>query len=420
MVALHRAAYLLYTHRERLERRGVLILGPNPAFLRYIEQVLPSLGETDVLLSTIGELYPGVRAEAAEDPRAAALKGEARMAEVIAAAVRDWQRMPDEPVEIHLDRYTLRLDRRSLEAARQRALRSRRPHNQARAVLVRHLLTVLARQAARRLGKGLHRRDRAGGPARGAAHRAGGAGRAQPPVALPHPAAAAHLPLHQPRAHGTGPGSAPPSASCCAATGPAPASRTGPRPTCRSSTRPPSCSARSTRACCAPPPSAEEEAAAARAAREEDERRPTSPTPNEVLELTGMAEMIDAERFAARHRDDEPYLTTAERAAADRTWAFGHVIVDEAQELSAMAWRMVMRRCPSRSMTIVGDLAQTGSAAGARSWAECSTPTPPGAAASAGSPSTTAPRPRSWRSPRTCSPSSTPACAPPSRCGRPA
>jgi DNA helicase IV len=61
-------------------------------------------------------------------------------------------------------------------------------------------------------------------------------------------------------------------------------------------------------------------------------------------------------------------LSVAERAAADRTWAYGHVVVDEAQELSAMAWRLLMRRCPTKSMTLVGDVAQTGSAAGAHSW----------------------------------------------------
>jgi hypothetical protein len=60
----------------------------------------------------------------------------------------------------------------------------------------------------------------------------------------------------------------------------------------------------------------------------------------------------------------------AERALQDRNWAFGHVIVDEAQELSAMAWRMVLRRCPARSMTVVGDLAQTSAPGGADSWAQ--------------------------------------------------
>jgi superfamily I DNA/RNA helicase len=64
----------------------------------------------------------------------------------------------------------------------------------------------------------------------------------------------------------------------------------------------------------------------------------------------------------------------AERAAADRSWAFGHVIVDEAQELSAMAWRMVMRRCPAKSMTIVGDVAQTGDMAGSAAWSDALKP----------------------------------------------
>ncbi len=65
-VALHRAAYLLYTYRRQLEKRGVLVVGPNATFLRYIGQVLPSLGETSVLLSTIGDLYPGISATGAE------------------------------------------------------------------------------------------------------------------------------------------------------------------------------------------------------------------------------------------------------------------------------------------------------------------------------------------------------------------
>ncbi|HEV3399041.1 MAG TPA: helicase, partial [Actinomycetes bacterium] len=86
-VALHRAAYLLYTHRQRLARRGVLVVGPNPTFLRYIEQVLPSLGETDVLLSTVGTLFPGVAATAQEPVEAAAVKGDPRMVEVLAAAI---------------------------------------------------------------------------------------------------------------------------------------------------------------------------------------------------------------------------------------------------------------------------------------------------------------------------------------------
>ena len=74
--------------------------------------------------------------------------------------------------------------------------------------------------------------------------------------------------------------------------------------------------------------------------------------------------------MAERTRHREAAGTIADRAAADRTWQFGHVIVDEAQELSPMEWRMLMRRCHRRSMTLVGDLAQAGSDAGVRSWAD--------------------------------------------------
>jgi DNA helicase IV len=85
---------------------------------------------------------------------------------------------------------------------------------------------------------------------------------------------------------------------------------------------------------------------------------------DEVITAAGF---LDAAELAARHEEPD-YRTVAERAAADRTWTFGHVIVDEAQELSEMAWRLLARRCPARSMTIVGDVAQTGSAAGTTSW----------------------------------------------------
>jgi len=91
-VALHRAAYLLYTHRFPLERQGVLVIGPNPLFLRYIEHVLPSLGESGVTLSTVNGLVHGAQLGGEDAPDVARLKGEARMARVIARAVRSRQR----------------------------------------------------------------------------------------------------------------------------------------------------------------------------------------------------------------------------------------------------------------------------------------------------------------------------------------
>ena len=75
VVALHRVAYLLYTQRERMERHGVLVVGPNPAFLNHIGRVLPSLGETDVVFMTTGDFVPGLHVTAEDTPEAARLKG---------------------------------------------------------------------------------------------------------------------------------------------------------------------------------------------------------------------------------------------------------------------------------------------------------------------------------------------------------
>jgi DNA helicase IV len=84
-------------------------------------------------------------------------------------------------------------------------------------------------------------------------------------------------------------------------------------------------------------------------------------------ELLRAVDLLAAEELAERH-EERDHRSLAERAAADREWAYGHVVVDEAQELSEMDWRVVMRRCPTRSVTVVGDLAQRESEAGARSW----------------------------------------------------
>ncbi|MDQ1647820.1 MAG: hypothetical protein QOJ50_4004, partial [Cryptosporangiaceae bacterium] len=102
-VALHRAAYLLYAHKERLARNGVLVVGPSRSFLQYIEQVLPSLGESGVVLRTVGQLYPGVDASAVDAPAAAAVKGRLAMAQVLRRAVHARQVAPAEPVTVTVD-----------------------------------------------------------------------------------------------------------------------------------------------------------------------------------------------------------------------------------------------------------------------------------------------------------------------------
>ena len=96
-VGLHRVAYLLYAHRERLARTGTLVIGPNAAFLSYIEQVLPALGELAVAQATVQQLVAHVEVRAEDGPEAARLKGDARMAEVLRRAVRDGITLPTEP-----------------------------------------------------------------------------------------------------------------------------------------------------------------------------------------------------------------------------------------------------------------------------------------------------------------------------------
>ncbi|MFC5995889.1 HelD family protein [Pseudonocardia hispaniensis] len=373
-VALHRAAYLLYTHRDRLARRGVLVVGPNATFLRYIGQVLPSLGETSVVLGTVAHLHPGLHARRVEDARTAELKGRAEMAAVVAAAVRDRQQLPRKPVELVIEQQRVRLDREVVNAARTRARRSRKPHNEAKRIFHREAVRLLAERVAADLGSGgllaagdlediraeladspeLTRELDALWPTLSAeqlltdlfadpkrlsqvARRIPAAERALLARAAPSPDVPiderwtpADVPLLDEAAELLGDdGSA----------------------------------------------AAAEAAAALRAEVEYAQGVLDVLDLEEDLdpELLRATDIVDADRLAERQRVRR-YDSTAERAAADREWTYGHVIVDEAQELSPMAWRLIMRRVPSRSMTVVGDIAQTGDLAGARSWREVLSP----------------------------------------------
>ena len=371
-VALHRAAYLLYTHRDRLARRGVLVVGPNATFLRYIGQVLPSLGETSVVLGTVAQLYPGLDARRAEPPEVAEVKGRVEMAAVVAAAVRDRQQVPRRPVELVVEQQRVRLDRDIAHAARSRARRSRRPHNEAKRVFHREAVRLLAEQVARGLAAGsrglldagdlsdirdeliesreLTRELDALWPTLSAerlltdlfADR-----RRLQSVARRLPAADRELLVRRP------------------SNGDVPADLRW---------TPADVPLLDEAAELLGDDGAEARAREAAALREEvfyaqgvlDVLDLEDDLDPELLRAT---DIVDADRLAERQRVRR-YDSTAERAAADREWTYGHVIVDEAQELSAMAWRLVMRRCPTRSMTIVGDIAQTGDRAGASSWSD--------------------------------------------------
>lgn len=376
-VALHRAAYLLYEHRELLARRAVLIVGPNPAFLGYIGEVLPSLGETGVLLATVGELFPGVRATAQDTPEAAAVKGRAGMADVLAAVVRDRQALPDPVIAVEHEREVLMLDDGLVAVARERTRAAGLPHNAAREYFEGHILNTLTELYAERVGTDPYdgsslldpaditqiRDELAENPEVWSA-----VDRLWPRI-TPRRLVADFLAEPD--------GYLPPAD--------ADAIR---RPQTRAWT-------------VADVPLLDEAAellgeddriARARAEREREtqvayaqgvldvsyasrtyefeDKEDSDPDASEVLSAH---DIIDAERFAERHEEAD-HRSAAERAAADRTWAFGHIIVDEAQELSPMAWRLLMRRSPTRSMTLVGDPAQTAEAAGVGSWADILTP----------------------------------------------
>ncbi|MEU1026281.1 AAA family ATPase [Streptomyces sp. NPDC005904] len=99
-VGLHRVAYLLYAHRERLARTGTLVIGPNASFLHYIEQVLPALGELEVKQATVDDLVAHVEVRGTDDSATALVKGDARMAQVLRRAVRSHVTEPTEPLMV--------------------------------------------------------------------------------------------------------------------------------------------------------------------------------------------------------------------------------------------------------------------------------------------------------------------------------
>ncbi|MFI8091366.1 HelD family protein [Streptomyces sp. NPDC086080] len=376
-VALHRAAFLLYEHRELLARRAVLIVGPNPAFLGYIGEVLPSLGETGVLLATVGELFPGVRTTRTDTPEAAAVKGRAEMAGVLADVVRDRQMLPDPVIAIEHDREILMLDDGLVNVARERTRAARLPHNVAREHFEGHILNALTDMVAERIGTDPYdggnlldpsditqiRDELADNPeVRSAIDRLWP--RVTPRRLVADFLAAPEGYLREEDAAAVR------------------------RPVTRHWT-------------VSDVPLLDEAAellgeddrlARERAERERqtqiafaqgvldvsyasrtyefEDKEEDDPDSSEVLSAH---DIIDAERFAERHEEDD-HRSAAERAAADRTWAFGHIIVDEAQELSPMAWRLLMRRSPTRSMTLVGDPAQTSESGGVGAWADILTP----------------------------------------------
>jgi len=157
VVALHRAAYLLYTHRFPLEGQGVLVLGPNRLFLSYIEQVLPSLGEAGVEIAVIADLVPNVRATGFDPPEAARLKGDLRMCNVIAKAVRDRQRPLRETAVIPLGVERLRITPEDTRELISQTRRRSRTHNGGRKAFLEGFYALVASKMREPLDPGVVR-----------------------------------------------------------------------------------------------------------------------------------------------------------------------------------------------------------------------------------------------------------------------
>ncbi|MFI1440201.1 HelD family protein [Streptomyces fructofermentans] len=293
-VGLHRVAYLLYAHRDRLARTGTLVIGPNASFLHYIEQVLPALGELDVRQATVDDLVAHVEVRGTDDAAAAVVKGDARMAEVLRRAVRAHVTLPTEPVVVVRGSRRWRVPAHELES------------------IVRELLDRDIRYGAAR-------------------------------EALPQ--RIAHTVLVQMERSGEAPDD-----------------------------RVQDAVARNTAV----------KAAVKAIWPPVDPARLVLRLLSDAEYLAGHAEGIltdDEQRTILRTRPGRSPKTAAWSAAdavlideatdlVQRTHSLGHVVLDEAQDLSPMQYRAVGRRCTTGSATVLGDLAQGTTPWATRSWEE--------------------------------------------------
>ncbi|MRG60354.1 AAA family ATPase [Agromyces sp. CFH 90414] len=361
-VALHRAAYLLYEHRNRLAKSVVLIVGPNARFLDYISQVLPSLGEDSAVLVTPGTLVPGIRATATDAPAAAEFKGRLDIVPALKQAVRAYE-VPSEGARVlhPAGMKPLTLDAALLRRVRTRGRAGGVAHNRGRPQFEKALLTEILRLEDAEHGESSmedweRRADWAEDPAvqelfdelwpildavevvrdlfadpqrlDRAFPRLDPALRANLLRSREHPLTVADVPLVDEVAELVG---------------------EDPRPS------------------------------AASRARAQADRLTDVAYAQHVLDMVGDVDaheddeaapvsIVAAEVLADRQvlGDDR---TPAERAMHDREWVYGHVIVDEAQETSPMLLRALIRRCPTRSMTLVGDEHQYTSTDAPFTWA---------------------------------------------------
>ncbi|MEO6318581.1 MAG: ATP-binding domain-containing protein, partial [Acidimicrobiales bacterium] len=296
-VGLHRAAFLLFEHRGRLDREGVLVVGPNPLFLRYIAQVLPSLGEAATRQTTVERLVGG--RVAAEDAVAVArLKGDARLAAVLRAAVLQQLKLPTEDLAFSTAWGRLRIGAADLREA---------------------VGEITARDVPFAVGRNAFRTR---------ARRLAWQGHPDSRWTDAAPTAAFDAEMRGNTAINAAIAKIWPTVS-------------GPVLVKRVLTN----------------------------------KRALAMAAEGILAPSEQALLL--RRAGAKRLDDEPW-SLPERVLIDEAEAllngvgrtYGHAVVDEAQDLSAMELRAVARRCPSRSMTVLGDLAQATAPGAQSSWAD--------------------------------------------------
>jgi DNA helicase IV len=389
-VALHRAAYLLYTHRRRLANQGVLLVGPSPVFLRYIEHVLPSLGEQDVQLTTISGLKPRLRVSATDLRQVAELKGDARMARVIQHAVADRERPLARDLIVLIDGLRVRLSRSDTARVIEGTRRRRATHNENRQYVARRLYDLLVaryKNAAIRA----YRERSIDAPADNVTS-----------IFDRDSALDATIASTLARGEPTPEGweqelrarfrTRPEVKEALERMWPVLSGAElvndlfGFRALVRSASKsvlnddehellhrrrdPDVLRAPWTEADLALVDEADALLGPVEAARPVTRRRYSSgdtyDTAERVLDDLGLRGYADAATLASRFGESSGNGHASEPAVEPRT--FGHVLVDEAQDLTAMQWRMLARRCPSGSMTLVGDPGQASKPGAVASW----------------------------------------------------
>ena len=305
VVALHRAAYLLYTHRFPLEGQGVLVVGPNRLFLGYIEQVLPSLGEAGVQLAVLADLVDGVRVQGRDTGLTARVKGDLRMANVLRRAVHDRQRALRSDLVVGYGLTNLRMTVAESSRIVAEARRRFRKHNGGRRFVEGELFAALAHSSRDDLAPGTVR-DRL---------------RARPevrealewmwpvltPAQLLHDLFGSRALVRHAGSH------------------------------------------------------ALTEAECAALVRPRSELVDSVMWTNDDVPLLDEARALLGPKHRAKRRpgDDNDEVRT-----------YGHIVVDEAQDLSPMQLRVLNRRSLNGSMTIVGDIAQSTGEWAHRNWQE--------------------------------------------------